>query len=457
MKTNRIDPHLTLLWKKEEKKLLEENNILSLWVALLTYSGGTSLGSYLMGGYEMVWKLFPAQVLLPVVIILLGWIGYKTYKSGGGILLSYAIGIGLFSSIAYSLLLVEKKSLEVLLLSNIPVIITFTLLTFWQLKHQAILMTYGFLANLLGYTFVAADAPWSYFINIWSILLPIVLGSVYFSNFRYKTFKQRFLDNQVLNQQKEAITESIQYASRIQQAVLPTLSSIKAKIPQFFLFYQPKDIVSGDFYWVEQASEKEEYWVAVGDATGHGIPGSLMAMIGINLLNQIIRENPLLLPNQVLSELDLRIRILLKQSDGDNLIQDGMDIALLKIDQENKKIHFAGANRPLFYVENNQPLIQIKADKLPIGNTIQGDKQFSLQTFEITQEEKRFYLFSDGIIDQFDAEDQKRLGSKRWRSWVEALQNTAIEDQSLMITQQYEKWKGNTPQTDDIIVVGLQI
>jgi serine phosphatase RsbU (regulator of sigma subunit) len=268
-----------------------------------------------------------------------------------------------------------------------------------------------------------------------------------------------------LNRQKEllesknwTITQSINYAKRIQNATLSSLESIASYLPKSFVWYFPRDIISGDFYWFEKiqnAENQTEIVMAVGDCTGHGVSGCLMSMIGINNLHQVINEKRIHDPAQILKELDRKVRKILGQDDQNNEIQDGMDLALCIYNPANKQLLFASAKRPL-WLFRKEKLEEIKGNNLPIGSSFHEEKNFVAHTFRL-EEGDRIYLFSDGLVDQFDNLDLKRLTSKGLRKILISLQEMPLQEQKMALSEHFEQWKGKNRQTDDLVLFACEV
>ncbi|TAD98388.1 MAG: hypothetical protein EAZ97_10940 [Bacteroidetes bacterium] len=259
-----------------------------------------------------------------------------------------------------------------------------------------------------------------------------------------------------IENKNKVILDSIHYAQRIQQAILPTEKTIKQYLPEGFVFYLPKDIVSGDFYWLENIESPEKtIFLAVADCTGHGVSGALMSMLGANILSQIINEQQIYSPELVLHQLDKKIRKQLKQNDNIYNLHDGMDIAFCQICGE--KMYFAAAQRPLYILRKGE-LIEIKGSKNPIGSGSSLYKEKSFTQHEINIEKGDiFYLFSDGFVDQFDETDRKKFGSKKIKDLILSLQNIPLSKQENMVRQAFSSWKGQNKQTDDVILLGFRV
>jgi CheY-like chemotaxis protein len=248
------------------------------------------------------------------------------------------------------------------------------------------------------------------------------------------------------------ITDSINYASRIQAALLPSLEQIQKAIPDSFIFYQPREIVSGDYYWF--VIKKQKIFIAAVDCTGHGVPGAFMSMIGHSFLNQIVNTNNIFQPELILKELHIRVKNALKQDETQ--VRDGMDIALCVIDVRRNILEFAGAKRPLIYIQDNQ-LFQIKGDPNAIGGRLKGDENiFTKKTIDISVP-TCIYLMSDGFQDQFGGEANKKFTQKKLMDILKEIYPETMSKQYELLHNTFYEWKGTRRQIDDILLIGLQI
>ncbi|MCS6821268.1 MAG: PAS domain S-box protein [Microscillaceae bacterium] len=249
------------------------------------------------------------------------------------------------------------------------------------------------------------------------------------------------------------IRESINYAKRIQEAILPSNDYIKAIFPDSFILYKPRDVVSGDFPWFTK--KEHEVYIAAVDCTGHGVPGALISLIGYFLLNNIVDSNDSLSPAEILDKLDNAVVTTLKQDETDASTQDGMDIALCKINLLNKTLEYAGAHRPMLYLSNGE-LEEIKGNKFPIGGTqYKGKSNFTNNLISYKKGDS-FYIFSDGYPDQFGGPKNKKLTTKKIKDVILLNQGKEMAEISNMLLQEFEAWRGNTKQTDDVLVIGIK-
>jgi serine phosphatase RsbU (regulator of sigma subunit) len=245
------------------------------------------------------------------------------------------------------------------------------------------------------------------------------------------------IQNRELESKNRTITDSIRYAQRIQQAILPFDETFSEIFPEHFVLYQPRDIVSGDFYWLQ---EKDGYiFVAAADCTGHGVPGAFMSMIGNNLLGQAVVEHGLVAPDAILEDIRLNIQKVLKQRETSN--KDGMDISLIRIDKARKELIFAGAKTAIVLVQNGQ-LHYIKGDLTSIGGNEIVKNTFTNHYFSFEQPIK-CYLFSDGYQDQFGGPDNKRFGIRRLRELILTIHSLPIQSRSRFLLKGWLTGKCN--------------
>jgi serine phosphatase RsbU (regulator of sigma subunit) len=262
----------------------------------------------------------------------------------------------------------------------------------------------------------------------------------------------------LLEIQKHEITDSINYSKRIQNAILPEQSLLFKNIEHSFILYQPKDIVSGDFYFFEEGGAGK-FYLAVADCTGHGVPGAFMSMIGSKELIEVIKTNHQ--PSDILSALNIGIRKTLKQSNLEIGIKDGMDIAFLLIEMKSKNeklnISYSGANRPLWILKNNQKeILEIKATKTAIGGYTL-DNQVFVQHELCLEKGDAIYLFSDGYADQFGGDSGKKMMTKRFKELLIENSHLSMKEQGIQLENYFNKWKGNTnEQVDDVLIIGIR-
>lgn len=247
------------------------------------------------------------------------------------------------------------------------------------------------------------------------------------------------------------ITDSINYAKRLQEAMLPDENEVKEVFKETFVFYQPRDVVSGDFYWVAKKNNKKIFVVA--DCTGHGVPGAFVSMLGSNLLNQIILEKSITNPTEILSLLNNGVRAVFKKESKQSNTNDGMDISVCVIN--NTTVEYAGAQRPLYIVRDGE-LTEVKGDKTPIGGRTEENYIFNTQKMSIEKNDM-LYMSSDGYADQFGGPKGKKFLTKNLKKLLVLNSNQPLSNQVDELGTQFNSWKGNEEQLDDVLIVGIKI
>ncbi|MBA3663919.1 MAG: SpoIIE family protein phosphatase [Bacteroidetes bacterium] len=272
------------------------------------------------------------------------------------------------------------------------------------------------------------------------------------------------MNNEQLEAQKHDILSSINYAQKIQYAILPHEETISASIPSCFIFYQPKDIVSGDFFWFHEI-DKSNYILVCADCTGHGVPGAFMTVIGSTLLNQTVIDNKTYSPSKILLEVDRLLNSTLKQNiDRRFGVQDGMDLSMLKVNKDAREIIITSAKRPVVFIRNNQ-VQDLKGSKYSLGGMRTGDKIFEEIKF-VYEPGDILYFFTDGYPDQFGGEKArmnegtfghgKKFSTKRLKEFFLEIHSLPMEDQKKLLSTRLSGWKGDLEQVDDICVIGIR-
>ncbi len=256
----------------------------------------------------------------------------------------------------------------------------------------------------------------------------------------------------IIEEKNVKIIDSIRYARRIQETILPPQSMINRLLPDSFVLYRPKDIVSGDFYWLTETDDNKVLVSAI-DCTGHGVPGAFVSIVGHNSINRVVKEFDITQPAAVLDKLnELVVKSFSKQQEHE--VKDGMDMALCMLDQENMILEYAGANNPLYLVRNGELSIT-KADKQPIG-AYENRKAFTNHRFEL-QKGDVIYIFSDGYIDQFGGPRGKKFMSRRFREMLLQIHNLPPMEQKEFLNKTIVEWMDKEEQIDDILVIGIRI
>jgi PAS domain S-box-containing protein len=261
---------------------------------------------------------------------------------------------------------------------------------------------------------------------------------------------QKKKDEEIIKQKNKDMTDSIHYAKRLQDAILPPLGLIKQLLPQSFVFYKPKDIVAGDFYWMERAGDN--ILIAAADCTGHGVPGALVSVVCSNALNRTLKEFQVTEPGKILDKVTELVLETFEKSESN--VQDGMDISLCCINKNTKEVKWSGAYNPLWYIKDGE-MIEVDGDKQPIGK---NDRPAPFNTHCLKlQKGDMLYLFTDGFADQFGGAKGKKFQYKKMKELLLANAGSTMGEQKVKLEKKLEEWKGNLEQVDDILVIGIQI
>jgi len=274
-----------------------------------------------------------------------------------------------------------------------------------------------------------------------------------------------------LKHKEQEITDSIRYALRIQLSIIPTQGRVKSLLPKSMVFYKPKDIVSGDFYWVD-AIEDEVLFAAV-DCTGHGVPGAMMSVIGLKSLSQAVQDKKLSVPADILQYLDIAVNDTLRQSYDPGAVKDGMDLALCNINYKTLTLQYAGAFNSLVLIRKNiaatytttsgresfygTDMLEIKSDKCPIGSNADGVADIFTNHKIQLQKDDCVYIYTDGYADQFGGPKGKKFKYNKLKDVLISSAHLAIEDHYAILDRAFNDWRGNQEQVDDVLVIGVKI
>jgi serine phosphatase RsbU (regulator of sigma subunit)/CheY-like chemotaxis protein len=275
----------------------------------------------------------------------------------------------------------------------------------------------------------------------------------------YESLEQKVKERtQIIEEKNRDITESIEYAKRIQFAILPDLRILHSRYPDAAVYYSPKDIVCGDFYWWSEVGDY--FFIAAVDCTGHGVPGAFLSVLANSMLNLIIRELGVSETDAILETLHAQVITALRNKEGANAeIEDGMDIALIRLHSLSREVQFSGANRSAIVVDHEK-YSEYKGDRKPIGGGYifeesTGERTFSAQHFMLMPNEC-LYLFSDGLTDQFNSENKRKFTFKRLIDLLQSIFRNPLAQQMQLVQQQMNEWRGATSQTDDMLLIGLR-
>lgn len=293
------------------------------------------------------------------------------------------------------------------------------------------------------------------FIAIGGLTIILAFALLLINMVRQKQKANRVLEekNELISHQKQEITDSIRYASKIQSAILPVPSLLDEALKDHFVLFLPRDIVSGDFYWYTMLQNK--MILTAADCTGHGVPGAFMSMLGVSSLYEIVNKEGIMEPAEILNKLRAFIKQTLSQSGKENEQKDGMDISLCMLDLENMRLEWAGAYNPLVLIRNGE-LIEYKADKMPVAIHVNDHRSFTNHVIELQPNDK-FYMFSDGFPDQFGGTDGRKYMSKRFKQFLLEIHDKPMELQKELLLNEHLAWRGPIEQIDDIVVFGVSV
>jgi serine phosphatase RsbU (regulator of sigma subunit) len=288
---------------------------------------------------------------------------------------------------------------------------------------------------------------------MWNTAIDLLFGIQLDTSQKLKVaFGELNENHQELQEKNKEIQDSIEYAKRIQNAILPPERIIKSSLPNSFILYKPKDVVAGDFYWLEHIEETVLF--ASADCTGHGVPGAMVSVVCVNSLNRAVREFGLKDPAKILDK--TRSLVIKEFEKSEEEVKDGMDISLCALDYNSKTLKWAGANNPLWVIrKDSQEIEEIKADKQPIGKYASATP-FTAHSLTLNQGDT-IYLFSDGYPDQFGGDRGKKYKSGKFKKTLLSIVSQPIDLQKDLLDQEFETWRQDIEQIDDVCVIGVRL
>jgi phosphoserine phosphatase RsbU/P len=379
------------------------------------------------------------------------------------------IGISIQNAYMYSVMNIPE--LQKHTFAYIALFIGAGMFVLWRPVYSIAIVVISFIANVIFFSINSHLYTSDILINGGMLTTSVALFTILLINTRTnltkkeiitrlalaESFRQLEEKNEIIEEKNKDISDSINYAQRIQQAVLPPLEKLDLILKDYFVLYKPKDVVSGDFYWHAHGTSTTNGKVndivvlAAVDCTGHGVPGALMSIIGTTILNQTVMNATVNTPAEALSFLNKEVTKSL------NSIKDGMDMALVTISMEKMELQYAGANNPI-YIVRNKKFMEIKADKKAIGADTEDadDKVFTNNVIPLEKGDC-IYLFTDGYADQFGGPLGKKFKYKKFQELLVEIQDNTTEEQKHILNYHHEQWKGNLEQVDDILVIGVRI
>ncbi|MCW3072622.1 MAG: hypothetical protein JWO44_2512 [Bacteroidetes bacterium] len=381
------------------------------------------------------------------------------------------IGISIQNAYMYSVMNIPE--LQKHTFAYIALFIGAGMFVLWRPVYSVSIVIISFIANIIFFSMNSHLHTSDILINGGMLTTSVALFTILLINTRTnltkkeiiarlalaESFKQLEEKNEIIEEKNKDISDSINYAQRIQQAVLPPLEKLDKELKDYFILYKPKDVVSGDFYWYAKGQTIPKdggptydiIVLAAVDCTGHGVPGALMSIIGSTILNQTVANAAINTPADALSFLNKEVTKSL------NSIKDGMDMALVTINPEKMELQYAGANNPIYIIRNKQ-FIEIKPDKQAIGaDTDNADVKVFTNNVIPLQPGDCIYLFTDGYADQFGGPLGKKFKYKKFQELLVEIQDNTTDEQKHILNYHHEQWKGDLEQVDDILVIGVRV
>lgn len=465
-KINQITP---VDWQTELKAAAFKYHVLIAWVAV-GLNPIWAIGDYFNSPFHFIdFLIFRLAVSLVTLLVVLS----KNKLRNRPEYIAFIPFIGISIQNAYMFSVMNVGELQKHTFAYIALFIGAGMFVLWRPLYSVLVVIISLVANVVFFALLGHLKVGDILINGGMLTLSVALFTILLINARTNLTKKEIIarlalaesnnqleiKNEIIEEKNKDIRDSINYAQRIQQAILPSFEKIDAVLKDYFILFKPKDIVSGDFYWhaavktTPQNGKSSENIVVMAavDCTGHGVPGALMSIIGSTILNQTTTAAAVNSPADALGFLNKEITKTL------NSIKDGMDMALCAINFEKMELQYAGANNPLYIVRQKQ-FIEIKPDKLAIGADT-DDAHVKIFTNHIVKLEKgdSVYLFTDGYADQFGGPNGKKFKYKKFQELLIEMQDNNMEEQKHILNYHFEQWKGDLEQVDDILVIGIRI
>lgn len=453
-------------WKSELDQTTLKYHKITLWVAVLFNLLFFSTDYINMDSFLEEFLTFRIVVSLLCLITVLFHEQLKISIELMGVIPVLLIAI----QNAYMWSVMDAEHLQKHTLAYIALFIGSGMFVFYNIYYSIFLVGVSIVANVLFFYFNSSLSIEEIMVNGGFLTLSVAIFSILLVKTRFKLTKNELVARFALRESKiiqeaknREVVDSINYAKRIQDALIPPIDVFKKIIPNSFVIFKPKDIVSGDFYWISELTTTKEgvknneklVVFSVADCTGHGVPGAFMSLIGLKIFNQSIKKPTVNSPGKVLDYLNKEIhKTINKHSDTENIIHDGMDVALVSINFKTQVLYFAGAKNPVYIIRGRQ-LHEIKGDKQPIGFSENHapfvDHQYQLEKDDMV------YVFSDGFADQFGGPKGKKLKYKPFKNKLIECSIMDVEEQEKELNKLFYDWKGDLEQLDDVCVIGVKV
>ena len=451
-------------WRSEMTRVATRYHVLGSWVAIILNPLWFIADYFTIPDY---WENFLIVRLSVSAITLLAVLLRKLINISIEMLIAIPL-LGISIQNAYMWSVMDIPTLQKHAFAYLALIVAGGMLVLWKPIWTIAVLVLSIIANGLFFHFYSSLSIDEILINGGLLVLTVGIISVVLIQSRFTLTKKEIIarlalevtidelevQKELIEEKNNEITSSINYAQRIQSAILPSLEDISSAFAESFVLYRPKDIVSGDFFFYTKKHNLE--FIAAVDCTGHGVPGAFMSMIGAEKLDEGVELSSN--TSEILRILNTGIKTSLKQSDAnDDSTRDGMDLALCSVDTESRIVNYAGANRPLWIIRKGATEVEeIKATKKAIGGFTTFSQTFESHTIQLNEGDA-FYLCSDGYADTFNGVTGKKMNTKRFKEMLIEIQSMSMENQHRHLSEFLDKWKGEEEQVDDILVIGVRV
>lgn len=455
------DSNANKMWWEEKIKQATWYNRLGLWIALILYPLW-SLLDYMLAPDELLYSFFYARCFCAFIMLLFALVHLK-FKFNPDFL-AYPVVLTISADIAYKTNVVPTAMITPYMIQYCTLFVCSAMLHIWRIKNSVFTVIYTIVVMIVLKELVGQHSYSELLSNGGLIIITVLIVYVGLIETRLALMKKAFVasynmnlaleevsnKNAIIEKKNLQIIDSINYGKRIQNAFLPNSKELVKAIGEHLIFYRPKNVVSGDFYWF--AEKENKIFFAVADCTGHGVPGAFMSIIGASLLNQLVHESELEKPAQILDNLRKNVKKLLKQESND--VRDGMEIGLICFDTDTRELQYSGARISLWLVDSNGRVTEIEADRQAIGGLDHPNFEKYINHKFKPEQGSVIFMSSDGYPDQFNF-DNKKIGRKKTKELcVEFSKLNPKEAQNELINH-FDKWKGDYDQIDDILLAGI--
>lgn len=459
--------------KQEFYRTTEKAHVIACWVGIALNLVWFLSDIFVIPEYWLSFFIFRLSVSLVSLILLLNRKQFMVSIYTCVFVLAFGISI----QNAYMWSVMDIEHLQQHTFAYIALFIGLGMLVLWEWKLSVIMAIATLASNFIFFFWLSKLTLQEFLINGGLLTFTVAVFCMFLIRNRYvltyKEIKSRLeleksknlieIQKTEVEEKNSEIISSLRYAKRLQEALLPPKNLLQEFFGEnYFVIYQPRDIVCGDFYWARkikttpQAGESKEYLlVAVADCTGHGVPGAFMSMLGSSFLHQSAAEKDVNTPAEALDYLNEKIITTLNHGYGDQKIRDGMDISFIALDLQTRQLAYAGANNPI-YIVGDDSLKTLKANKQAIGNMHDVALPYNNNIIQL-QPNDCVYLFTDGYADQFGGPKGKKFMRKQFEEMLIEVHKKPMTEQQAIIENRYDAWKGSLDQVDDVCVIGIRV